>query len=204
MISRLLIPLAFSLTSGVLLADQTDDRLDDLFATLQQTEDVQRIRFTESQIWEIWLQHANADVEQLMLVGTQRMNTQRYAEAMVVFNRLIENFPDYAEGWNKRATLNYALGNFDASISDIREDARTRTKTLRRAVRTWHGLHSKKGTEQGEDSLREPYRSPPEQPQRETESGTGGRAVTLQCDLENCTHKKRVAKRPFFKTCSSY
>lgn len=119
MIPRLLFLLALLLTGNALHADQTDGRLDDLFAILQQTEDMRSIRITEGQIWEIWLQHANADVEQLMLVGTQRMNTQRYAEAMVVFNRLIENFPDYAEGWNKRATLNYALGNFDASISDI-------------------------------------------------------------------------------------
>jgi tetratricopeptide (TPR) repeat protein len=47
------------------------------------------------------------------------MNTQRYAEAMVVFNRLTESFPGYAEGWNKRATLHYVLGNLDASINDI-------------------------------------------------------------------------------------
>ncbi|GJM13442.1 MAG: hypothetical protein DHS20C12_18450 [Pseudohongiella sp.] len=100
-------------------ADQTDGRLVDLFATLQETENARAIQVTESQIWEIWLQHANADVEQLMVVGTQRMNARRYAEAMVVFNRLTESFPDYAEGWNKRATLHYVLGNLDESISDI-------------------------------------------------------------------------------------
>ncbi len=103
------------------LADQTDVRLSALFLTLQQTTDTRTIAVTENQIWEIWLQHANADVEQLMLVGTQRMNSQRYAEAMVVFNRLIESFPDYAEGWNKRATLHYVLGNLDASITDIEQ-----------------------------------------------------------------------------------
>lgn len=119
MISRLLFILAISLTNPLLYADQTDDRLTALFATLQVTENPRTIQVTESQIWEIWLQHANADVEQLMLVGTQRMNAQRFAEAMVVFNRLTEGFPNYAEGWNKRATLHYVLGNFDASVSDI-------------------------------------------------------------------------------------
>ncbi|MFT7471575.1 MAG: Flp pilus assembly protein TadD [Kiritimatiellia bacterium] len=117
--SRLLLFLAISLASNLSLADQTDDRLVDLFAVLQETVNVRTIQVTESQIWEIWLQHANADVAQLMLVGTQRMNTQRYAEAMVVFNRLTESFPDYAEGWNKRATLHYVLGNLDESVSDI-------------------------------------------------------------------------------------
>lgn len=119
MILRLPLMLTIALTSNLLQADQADDRLDDLFATLQETGNARTIQITESQIWEIWLQHANADVQELMLVGTQRMNAQRYAEAMVVFNRLTESFPDYAEGWNKRATLHYVLGNFDASVNDI-------------------------------------------------------------------------------------
>ncbi|MEX0964565.1 MAG: tetratricopeptide repeat protein [Pseudohongiellaceae bacterium] len=119
MLLRLLSFLLFCLTTATLNADQTDDRLDELFALLQDTKDARTIQITESQIWEIWLQHANADVQQLMLVGTQRMNAQRFAEAMVVFNRLTESYPDYAEGWNKRATLHYVLGSFDASISDI-------------------------------------------------------------------------------------
>lgn len=100
-------------------ADQTDERLGELFALLKVTEDARTIQVTENQIWQIWLQHPNDDVEQLMIVGTQRMNSQRYAEAMVAFNRLTESFPNYAEGWNKRATLHYMLGNYAASISDI-------------------------------------------------------------------------------------
>lgn len=119
MLPRLLTLLFICLTMFTLHADQTDERLGDLFAVLQVTEDARTIQRTENQIWEIWLQHANADVEQLMVVGTQRMNSQRYAEAMIAFNLLTESFPNYAEGWNKRATLHYVLGNLEESISDI-------------------------------------------------------------------------------------
>tara|TARA_R110002073_G_scaffold298762_2_gene465500 strand:+ start:22 stop:570 length:549 start_codon:yes stop_codon:yes gene_type:complete len=119
MLPRFLAILLLSLTTPLIYADQTDVRLGDLFATLQDTEDARQIQITESQIWEIWLQHANDDVQQLMLVGTQRMNAGRYAQAMIVFNRLTESFPEYAEGWNKRATLHYVLGNLDASVGDI-------------------------------------------------------------------------------------
>ena len=101
------------------IADQSDERLDDLFSTLLISTDLTTIRSTENQIWEIWFNHANEDVEQLIQMGVTRMNYNRYAEAMLIFTQLIENFPDYAEGWNRRATLHYILGNLDESVADI-------------------------------------------------------------------------------------
>ena len=80
------------------IADQSDERLDDLFSTLLISTDLTTIRSTENQIWEIWFNHANDDVEQLIQMGVTRMNYNRYAEAMLIFTQLIENFPDYAEG----------------------------------------------------------------------------------------------------------
>ena len=100
-------------------ADQTDVRLDELFSILKQTNNPAVIRGTENRIWEAWLEHDNSDVERLMSLAPQRMNTQRYPEAMLAFNQIVENFPNYAEAWNKRATLNYLLGNTDESIADI-------------------------------------------------------------------------------------
>jgi len=104
---------------AMLSADQTDDRLDDLFVTLALSSDLPTIRATESEIWSIWFEHPNTDVEELMQMGVTRMNYNRYADAMLIFSQLIESFPDYAEGWNRRATLHYILGNYDESIADI-------------------------------------------------------------------------------------
>ena len=100
-------------------ADQTDDRLETLFITLSSSSDKQVIRATESQIWDIWFAHPNSDVERLMQIGVQRMNANRQSEAMIIFSQLVENFPDYAEAWNRRATLHYILGNYQESIDDI-------------------------------------------------------------------------------------
>ena len=109
----------FILTPSLGWTDQTDPRLDELFVTLKQTADGQVIRITENRIWSIWLQHSNSTVEDLMQMGTVRMNSEMYSEALLIYNRIIENFPDYAEAWNKRATLYYMVGNHDASIADI-------------------------------------------------------------------------------------
>ena len=111
--------LMISLNSPAALADQTDSRLDPLFSRLLASRDLATIRATENAIWTIWYEHANPDVERLMQLGIQRMNADRIPEAMLIFTQLVENFPDYAEGWNKRATLHYLIGNLEDSIADI-------------------------------------------------------------------------------------
>ena len=113
--------LAGLLCSGATLADQTDARLDDLFEVLQQTKNINTIRATENQIWEVWLQHPNADVVKLMAIGTERMNLQRYTDALLIFSQVIDRYPEFAEAWNKRATLYYIVGNYDASLTDIEQ-----------------------------------------------------------------------------------
>ncbi len=102
-------------------ADQSDQRLDALFTQLAASEDPTLIRATENRIWQIWLEHPNEDLERLMEIGTQRMNSRQFPEALLVFNQVVANFPNYAEGWNQRATLYYLLGSYEESIADIEE-----------------------------------------------------------------------------------
>ena len=119
MYTRILTVAALIFYSNLVQADQTDDRLETLFITLSSSSDKQVIRSTENQIWDIWFAHPNSDVERLMQIGVQRMNANRQSEAMIIFSQLVENFPDYAEAWNRRATLHYILGNYQESIDDI-------------------------------------------------------------------------------------
>ena len=119
MYTRILTVAGLIFYSNLVPADQTDDRLETLFITLSSSSDKQVIRSTENQIWDIWFAHPNSDVERLMQIGVQRMNANRQSEAMIIFSQLVENFPDYAEAWNRRATLHYILGNYQESIDDI-------------------------------------------------------------------------------------
>lgn len=113
--------LATLLCTGTTLADQSDPRLHAMFSVLQQTSDNNAIRITENQIWDIWSEHPNADVVQLMQLGIERMNSERYADALLIFSQVISSYPEFAEAWNKRATLYYIVGNFDASLADIEQ-----------------------------------------------------------------------------------
>ncbi len=100
-------------------ADQTDPELDALFTNLQRATNDREIRLTEYRIWEIWLSHADSQVEILMQIGIERMNTEAYDDALLIFSQLINRYPNYAEAWNKRATLYYLAGDYVASIRDI-------------------------------------------------------------------------------------
>lgn len=102
-----------------LMADQTDKRLDALFSRLQSTSDIEEgAKLTET-IWAIWHESRNATVNELMQQGLEQMADKDYHAAIATFSQMIEVDPNFAEGWNKRATVYYLVGNFAASVKDI-------------------------------------------------------------------------------------
>jgi tetratricopeptide (TPR) repeat protein len=49
------------------------------------------------------------------------MGAGRHREAVATFTEVIRRKPDFAEGWNKRATVRYLARDFTGSIEDCRE-----------------------------------------------------------------------------------
>ncbi len=106
--------------SGPARADQQDARLGPLFARLQTTSSAPEAQAIEQRIWAIWSQSDDAQANVLMREGVVAMAEGQYGVALERFNRLVEQAPKFAEGWNKRATLYYLMGNYEASVLDIR------------------------------------------------------------------------------------
>jgi tetratricopeptide (TPR) repeat protein len=106
-------------------ADQDDPRLDGLFQRLQHTPNAAEAQAVEQQIWQIWLKSDDAAINRLMQEGVFAMNEQDYPAALQAFTRMVDQAPEFAEGWNKRATVYYLMGNWSASVRDIQ-----RTLTL--------------------------------------------------------------------------
>jgi tetratricopeptide (TPR) repeat protein len=100
-------------------ADQDDPRLEGLFERLQHTPDPAQARALEQRIWGVWLESDDAAVNRLMRQGVFALQGQHYAAALQVFDRMVEQAPEFAEGWNKRATVHYLMGNWRASVRDI-------------------------------------------------------------------------------------
>jgi tetratricopeptide (TPR) repeat protein len=106
--------------SGPACADQQDARLGPLFARLQTTSSATEAEAIEQRIWAIWGECEDAEANALMREGVVAMAQGQYPVALERFNHLVAQAPDCAEAWNKRATLYYLMGNYQASVLDIR------------------------------------------------------------------------------------
>lgn len=106
-------------TSPNLMAAQTDTRLDALFGLLQTTSSVKEAATVTNLIWAIWHQSDKEQVDQFMQAGLAEMSQRNYQAAVETFSDMIAIDPEFAEGWNKRATVYYLLGDYVASVKDI-------------------------------------------------------------------------------------
>jgi tetratricopeptide (TPR) repeat protein len=100
-------------------AAQDDPRLDPLFARLKANISETEARAIERQIWQIWIEHRNPEIERLMRHGLSAMSEDDSKEALDTFNNVVQHDKNFAEGWNKRATLEFAMGDYEASVADI-------------------------------------------------------------------------------------
>lgn len=74
--------------------------------------------FAERGLWLLWGRSGDAQIDALMANGTEHMQAGRHAEAVNAFTAVIKARPDFAEGWNRRATVYFLAGEFKRSIAD--------------------------------------------------------------------------------------
>jgi tetratricopeptide (TPR) repeat protein len=92
-------------------------RLGALFRTLQ-SEDEDHFE-TEDLIWAIWCDHPVSDYADRMEAATQAMAQKDFGAARPLLDRLKIDAPDWAEVWNKSATLYFLMGDDDKALVDI-------------------------------------------------------------------------------------
>mgnify|MGYP003308245639 CR=1 FL=1 len=77
-------------------------------------------RKIEGKIWKLWTTHPTQDsLTNLLAKGSEYMAQNELTSAHNVFSKAIELDPNWAEAWNKRATVLYLMGNLELSQSDI-------------------------------------------------------------------------------------
>ena len=101
-------------------ADQNDPRLDPLFADLKTSLSAAAAQEVEHQIWAYWLLFPNDQtIENTMNAAMLMMERGHLRSAEHIFSRIIERAPEFAEAWNKRATVRFIAGDRRGSANDI-------------------------------------------------------------------------------------
>ena len=69
-------------------------------------------------IWQLWLVSGDAAIDALTERGVANMQIGNLPSALAIFDEVVARMPDYAEGWNKRATVLYLMDEYDRSLAD--------------------------------------------------------------------------------------
>ena len=117
---RILLPLALFLAVSTAAADQRDKRLDSLFESLARTERADQTHGVQAKIWAVWIESRDDETNRLMGLGIAAMQARDLGLALRRFDAVVAHEPDFAEGWNKRATVYFLIGHFASSVEDIK------------------------------------------------------------------------------------
>jgi len=101
------------------LADQTAAELPDLFKELHQADSYESALGFERKIWGHWLDGPDATASAMMLQIQESLEVGRHEFGLLLCDQLVDAYPDFAEGWNKRATMLYLLNRMEESVQDI-------------------------------------------------------------------------------------
>ena len=100
-------------------ADQKDIRLNELFDELFLSSTNIKTNMILADIWDIWYITENEETQMIFDKANQFMDAGDFDAAVNLFSEIIEQSPDFAEAWNKRATVYFLQGELEKSIADI-------------------------------------------------------------------------------------
>ena len=107
-------------SNNIYAAQDREEELNKLFNQLKNTYNNLSAKEIESKIWKLWTTHPSEQtLTDLLEKGSYYMSQNQLTSAHNVFSKAIELDPNWAEAWNKRATVLYLMGNYDLSQNDI-------------------------------------------------------------------------------------
>ena len=109
---------AGSKSTGI-AAEEPQARLDRLFSDLKRARNQAAAERISNRIWQEWFRSGSASIDLLMQWSQTAMDDEKYDVAMDFLDQVVTLAPDYAEGWNRRATLHFTMENYAKSMADI-------------------------------------------------------------------------------------
>lgn len=106
---------AFLCTSPAAAGEEELNKLFDRLAT----PELQDWELVERAIWREWSDSGSKSMNLLLNLGRKAMSDGDNKKAIDHFTALTDHAPEFAEGWNMRATAYFGAGLYSLSIADI-------------------------------------------------------------------------------------
>jgi tetratricopeptide (TPR) repeat protein len=101
------------------VAPTRQGRLDQLFADLKRERNEKAAERIAGRIWSEWNQSGSASIDLMMQWAQKATEDQKFDVALDFLDQVVTLQPDYAEGWNRRATVHFMMKNYGKSMADI-------------------------------------------------------------------------------------
>lgn len=93
--------------------------LDGLILQLQAARSQAQAQPLANKMWDYWADAPNEQAQAILDAGMRRRAAYDFYGALQQFDRLIAYCPDYAEGYNQRAFVNFLRQDFAAALVDL-------------------------------------------------------------------------------------
>lgn len=93
--------------------------LDELFGRLAADKAPPDAQMIEDEIWIAWTRHPDPQAEAVMELAVSHIAKRAFPKAEALLDALVDAQPDWAEAWNKRATLYFLMGRHEESVADV-------------------------------------------------------------------------------------
>lgn len=90
----------------------------DTLARALRDDDAVVRNYAEQALWIVWSRSGDPKIDEQFADGLGRMQAGDMQAGVAIFTRIIAARPDFAEGWNKRATIYFLMGELDRSLAD--------------------------------------------------------------------------------------
>jgi tetratricopeptide (TPR) repeat protein len=95
------------------------DALTGLIERVQAAPDERSARIISNEMWELWADAPDQRAQELLDEGMSRREAYDFKGAVVAFDALVDYCPDYAEGYNQRAFVNFIRQDYEGALPDL-------------------------------------------------------------------------------------
>ncbi|RST84916.1 hypothetical protein EJC49_18380 [Aquibium carbonis] len=99
-------------------------RLDKLFSDLKRERNEKAAERIANQIWAEWRKSGSASIDLMLQWSNEAADKKKFDVALDFLDQVITLQPDFAEGWNRRATVHFMMDNYAKSMADIEHTLR--------------------------------------------------------------------------------